>query len=136
MIEDVEGPILLFDGVCNLCNQTVQFVIRCDKKEAFKFASLQSTTGQNLLEMMHMPTSHFDSIVMIEKNHVFTKSTAALKVCKRLGGFWVILYPFILIPKPLRDAVYHFVAKNRYKWFGKADQCMIPTPEMKKRFLS
>ncbi|MBM7605449.1 putative DCC family thiol-disulfide oxidoreductase YuxK [Metabacillus crassostreae] len=135
MIKDIEGPILLFDGVCNLCNKTVQFIIRADKKELFKFTSLQSTTGQSLLTKVKLPTSHFDSIVMIEDGKVYTKSTAALKVCKKLGGIWLFLYPLMLIPKPFRDGIYQLIAKNRYKWFGKSNDCMLPSPDIKKRFL-
>lgn len=135
MIKDIEGPILLFDGVCNLCNQTVQIIIRADKKELFKFTSLQSTTGQTLLNIMNLPTSNFDSIVMIDDDKVYTKSTAALKVCRKLGGVWIVFYPLMIIPKPIRDAVYQLIAKNRYKWFGKRNHCMIPSPEIKKRFL-
>ncbi|TXC91255.1 thiol-disulfide oxidoreductase DCC family protein [Metabacillus litoralis] len=135
MIKDIEGPILLFDGVCNLCNQTVQFIIRADKKELFKFTSLQSATGQSLLTKVQLPTSHFDSIVMIDNNQVYTKSTAALKVCKKLGGIWLFCYPLMLVPKPIRDAFYQMIAKNRYKWFGKSNHCMLPSPEIKKRFL-
>lgn len=135
MIKDIEGPILLFDGVCNLCNKTVQFIIRADKKELFKFTSLQSTTGQRLLTKVKLPTSHFDSIVMIDEGKVYTKSTAALTVCKKLGGIWLFLYPLILIPKPFRDGIYQLIAKNRYKWFGKSNDCMLPSPDIKKRFL-
>ncbi|WP_273130347.1 thiol-disulfide oxidoreductase DCC family protein [Metabacillus sp. HB246100] len=128
--------ILLFDGICNLCNETVKFVIRYDKNEHFKFASLQSVEGQNLLKKHRLPTKDFNSFVMVKDNKVYTKSTAALMVCKTLGGAWSLLYLFIILPKPFRDAIYTYIAKHRYKWFGKKEECMIPTPEMKKRFLS
>jgi predicted DCC family thiol-disulfide oxidoreductase YuxK len=128
-------PILLFDGVCNLCNSMVTFVIKRDKKATFKFASLQSDVGQNILKEHSLPMTEFDSFYYVEGKRIFTKSSAALKVAKELDGAWKLFYPLILIPKPLRDIVYSYVAKNRYRWFGKKDQCMLPNPEMQKRFL-
>ncbi len=127
--------ILLFDGVCNLCNRLVQFVIRRDPQGKFYFASLQSVRGQQLLQKHHLSTHDLDSFVYIRGNRCDTKSTAALHLFKELGGWWRLLYGFILFPRPLRDAVYNWIAKNRYRWFGKQETCMIPTPEMKKRFL-
>jgi predicted DCC family thiol-disulfide oxidoreductase YuxK len=128
-------PILLFDGVCNLCNSLVSFVIRRDPKGIFQFASLQSDTGQRLLLQQGLPTSHLNTFVLIEGNRYYTKSTAALQLFKRLGRLWTFLYVFIIVPRPLRDMVYHWIAKNRYKWFGKKEQCMLPTPDIKERFL-
>ncbi|WP_226681131.1 thiol-disulfide oxidoreductase DCC family protein [Sutcliffiella horikoshii] len=130
-----EHPILLFDGVCNLCNSLVTFVIKRDQEATFKFASLQSEVGQTILKEHSLPLDHFDSFYYVEGKKLFTKSTAALKVAKELDGAWKLFYPLIIIPKPLRDLVYSFVAKNRYRWFGKKNQCMLPNPEMKKRFL-
>jgi predicted DCC family thiol-disulfide oxidoreductase YuxK len=129
-------PILLFDGICHFCNHSVQFVIRHDKLETFKFAALQSNAGQELLKKYNLPTNDFDSFVLVKNHVIYTKSTAALHVCLGLGGLWRILYLLIIIPKPLRDVIYNFVAKNRYKWFGKKDQCKIPSSNIRKRFLS
>jgi len=130
-----EQPILLFDGVCNLCNSMVTFVIKRDQEAIFKFASLQSEAGQTILKEHSLPLDQFDSFYYVEGKKLFTKSTAALKVAKELDGAWKLFYPLIIIPKPLRDIVYSIVAKNRYRFFGKKDQCMLPNPEMKKRFL-
>lgn len=130
-----ETHILLFDGVCNLCNSIVQFTIKRDPKEKFKFASLQSESGQELLKKFNLPTNDFDSFVFINGNKYFLKSSAGLHVLKELGGFWKLFYVFIIFPRPLRDFVYNIIAKTRYKIFGKQDACMIPTPKLKQRFL-
>jgi predicted DCC family thiol-disulfide oxidoreductase YuxK len=127
--------ILLFDGVCNLCNGAVQFVIKRDKNARLKFASLQSEAGQKLLKEFHLPENEFESFVFIDGDKAYTKSTAALQVAKNLGSFWKTFYAFIIIPKPIRDFAYSLIAKNRYKMFGKRESCMIPTPELKSRFL-
>lgn len=127
--------IILFDGICNLCNSSVQFVIRQDKKEQFKFASLQSDAGQSLLHKGKFATKKLDSFVLISRGQYFTQSTAALKVLKLLGGRWVALYVFILVPALIRNAVYNFISKNRYRWFGKREECMLPSLQLKKRFL-
>jgi len=127
--------ILLFDGVCNLCNGIVQFTIKRDPKGKFKFASLQSESGQLLLKQFGLPTNDFNSFVFINGDNYFLKSSAGLHVLKELGGVWKVFYIFIIIPRPLRDFVYSIIAKTRYKIFGKLDTCMIPTPELKQRFL-
>jgi predicted DCC family thiol-disulfide oxidoreductase YuxK len=127
--------IVLFDGVCNLCNAAVQFIIDRDSEGKFVFTSLQSPTGIALLEKFGLSTTDFDTFVLIENNSVFTKSTAALKVARQLDGLWKLTYIFIVVPAFIRDAVYGFIAKNRYRWFGKEDNCRIPTPELKQRFL-
>lgn len=129
------GPILLFDGVCNLCNSAVQFTILRDHEQKFRFASLQSNSGQALLEQFGLSTTAYDSLVLVEDHHYFLRSTAALRVARGLGGPWKMLYVFILVPKPIRDWVYDRIAQNRYRWFGKKDQCMIPTPDLQNRFL-
>lgn len=131
-----QEAVILFDGVCNLCNASVQFVIRHDKKDHFKFAALQSDTGQQLLDQYQLGSKHFDSFALIENGKAFTRSTAALRVSKQLAGPVKLLYGFIIVPAFIRDAVYSFIAKNRYKWFGKQDSCMIPTPALKAKFLS
>ena len=132
----MDQPIVLFDGVCNLCNGAVQFIIRHDKKNIFMFASLQSEVGRKILEQYNFPLDELNSFILIENNKAYTRSTGALRVAKKLNGLWPLLYGFIIIPKFIRDSIYNGVAGNRYKWFGKKDACMIPTPELKARFLS
>lgn len=129
------APIILFDGVCNLCNRAVQFVIRHDKKKIFLFASLQSAKGAELLKEYGLPSDRFNSFVLIEENKAYSASTAALRVMKKMPGAWKLLYGFIIVPKFIRDAVYYFISENRYKWFGRREECMIPTKELKARFL-
>ncbi|MEQ1553719.1 MAG: DCC1-like thiol-disulfide oxidoreductase family protein [Ferruginibacter sp.] len=128
-------PIILFDGVCNLCNAAVQFVLRYDKKEIFVFASLQSNAGQTLLQKFNLPATDFNSFVLIDNDKLFLKSSAALHVAKKMGGAISWLYGFIITPIFIRDTVYNIIAKNRYKWFGKKETCMVPTAVLQKRFL-
>ena len=127
--------IILFDGVCNLCNSAINFVIIRDTANVFKFAPLQEKSGSLLLEKHAIDLQKIDSIVLIENNTVYVKSAAALRIAKKLSGPWPLLYIFIIIPAFIRDGVYDFIAKNRYKWFGKKNQCIIPTPSTKERFL-
>lgn len=127
--------IILFDGECNFCDQSVQFIIKRDKHAVYKFASIQSEIGQSLLEKHQIPPS-IDSLILIKQDVFYTKSTAALNICRQLTSGWKLLYSLLLIPKPLRDYIYNIVARNRYKWFGKNDSCILPTPDIKKRFLS
>ena len=129
------NPIILFDGVCNFCNGAVNFTIKRDKKRTLKFAPLQSDAGQQLLRQFNLSTNQFNSFVFIEKGVVYTQSTAALKVSKYLTTFWPLLQGFIIVPAFIRDGIYNFIAKNRYKWFGKKEQCMMPTTAIKERFL-
>ncbi|MEJ7588546.1 MAG: thiol-disulfide oxidoreductase DCC family protein [Ferruginibacter sp.] len=128
-------PIILFDGICNLCNTAVTFVIKRDKRSRIKFATLQSDTGRQLLEQYHLPTGIFNSFVLIEQGVAYRGSTAALKVSKYLAALWPAMYGFIIVPAIVRDGLYQWIAKNRYKWFGKQEQCMVPTPEITNRFL-
>lgn len=125
----------MFDGICNLCNQSVQFVIEHDKKNQFRFASLQSDFGQNFLKENNLDATQFDSVVFIEDDKFYTKSSAALKISKYLDGITSWLTIFMIVPKPLRDVVYSFIAKNRYRWFGKQESCWLPSPELKAKFL-
>lgn len=128
--------IILFDGVCNLCNGSVQFVIKRDKKDVFRYAAIQSEVGEQLIAERHIDTSQVDSIILIEPGVAyFTKSDAALEIAGELGGLWKLTSVFKWIPKSIRDVIYDFVARNRYKWFGKQESCMIPTPELKAKFL-
>lgn len=131
----IKEKIILFDGVCNLCNSSVQFVIRHDKKQIFTFSSLQSEFGQKTLNKNGLDPNNFSSFLYLENNTLHTKSSASLRVSKELSGIIKLLYIFIVIPKPIRDWIYSIVAKNRYKWFGKQDSCWIPTPELKSRFI-
>lgn len=127
--------IILFDGVCNLCNNTVQFVIKRDNKQQFLFASLQSDAAAKLLLQFSNKKIGLQSIVLIEDNKVYDKSTAALRIARKLNPLWNILYIFIIVPKNLRDLVYDYIAKHRYKWFGKQDSCILFIKEYKNRFI-
>jgi len=127
--------IILFDGVCNLCNSSVNFVIRHDPNKQFKFAALQSTIGEQWVKKFAIDTSKTDSIILIDHDKAYVKSSAALRVAKHLDKGYPLLYGFMIFPAFLRNWVYDFIAKNRYRWFGKKESCMIPTPELKERFL-
>lgn len=127
--------IVLFDGVCNLCNGAVLFIIKRDKKDRFRFAALESDLGKELLARHNIDPGKIDSIVLISGDSAFAKAGAALRIAKYLTGLWPLLYSLIIIPKFIADAVYDFIARNRYKWFGKKESCMIPTPELKAKFL-
>ena len=130
-----QHPVILFDGICNFCNGAVNFIIKQDKKGTFKFAPLQSIQGQQLLQGHNLPANSFNSFILIEKGKVYQKSTAALKLYNHLPWYWKWTQLFWIVPQFLRDAVYTLIANNRYKWFGKKDQCMIPTPAIRSRFL-
>jgi predicted DCC family thiol-disulfide oxidoreductase YuxK len=128
--------IILFDGVCNFCNSSINLIIRKDKKNIFRFAPLQSETGARLTGHYGVDTSTTDSIVYIEDEKAYTKSTAALRIARHMKGLYPMLYAFIIIPRFVRDPVYDIIARNRYKWFGKKDSCMVPTPEVRQKFIS
>lgn len=130
-----QHPILLFDGVCNLCNASVQWVLRHDRKGIFRFAALQSDTGQALLEKFGLSPENFDTVVLIEGERIFTRSDAALEIVRHIGGWWSLLAVFNITPRPLRNAVYDWVARHRYRWFGRREECMLPQPEWKGRFV-
>lgn len=134
-MEDLRHPVILFDGVCNLCNASVQFIIRHDKKQIFRFAALQSAFGQRVIENFNLTDKNIDSVILFENNSVQLKSDAALSIAKQLGGIYSLLYVFIVVPKFIRNSVYDFIARNRYRWFGKQESCMIPTPELKRLFI-
>lgn len=136
MRAETQQPILLFDGACNLCNALTQFVIRHDPAPGrFKFAALQSEAGRQLLREHGLPGDDLNTFVMIEGGQAYVRSTAALRVLKRLGVPWSLLYAFMLIPRPLRDPIYRWIACNRYRWFGKREQCMMPSDDVRARFL-
>ena len=128
--------IILFDGVCNLCNGLVQWVIKRDRKDVFRFAPIQGEIGSVLMQHHNIDPVHTDSIILIQSSGAAAlRSTAVLKIAKALGGIYKLAVVFFIIPKFLRDPIYDWVARNRYKWYGKRDQCMIPTPELKAKFL-
>ena len=126
--------IVLFDGVCNFCSDSVNFIIQHDTENKFMFAPLQSEKGIELRAKYGIE-DNIDSIVLIEDDQAFTRSTGALRIAKRLGGIWAAAYVLILVPRPIRDYFYELFAKYRYRWFGKKDECMLPTPEIRARFL-
>ncbi len=130
-----QQPLILFDGICNFCNNAVNFVIKRDKTALIQFAPLQSDKATLYLQQFNLPIDQNNTFVFIEATKAYTQSTAVLKVCRHLKGLWPICYVFIIVPKFIRDGVYNWVAKNRYKWFGQREECMLPTPEISKRFL-
>ncbi len=130
-----QHKIILFDGVCNLCNSSVQFVIKRDKNSAFRYAALQSERAVKELKARNEPIPEIDSVILIDGDNVYYRSDAALRIAKHLSGAWPLMQVFWIIPRFIRDAVYNFIGRNRYKWFGKQDSCMIPTPELKALFL-
>ena len=134
--ERLPERLLFFDGVCNLCNGLVRFIIRHDKKRRFHFASLQSDAGQRFLRTHQLASETFDSLVYWRKDQVLTRSTAALTVARDLDGAWPVAYALIILPRFVRDALYGLIARRRYRWFGRRAACMVPTPGIEKRFLS
>lgn len=128
------NDIILFDGVCNFCNSSVHFILKRDAKQRYHFASLHSEAGKALLNKYGIP-ENINSFVLIEGDRYFTKSSAALRVCQNLTGPYRLLAVFKIVPAPIRDIFYHVIANNRYKWFGKQETCMLPSPEVRKRFL-
>ncbi|WP_294819348.1 thiol-disulfide oxidoreductase DCC family protein [uncultured Flavobacterium sp.] len=131
-----DKKIILFDGICNLCDATVQFIIKRDKKDVFRFVALQSALGQEIIGHIGLDISKTDSIILYEPGHAYYyKADAAIKIAKQLGGVFPLMGAFSILPKWLSNKVYDYVAKNRYKWYGKKNECMIPTPEMKAKFL-
>ena len=131
----IDSPIILFDGVCNLCNQSVQFVIRHDPKSRFRFAALQSSTGELLLEKHQLNKEELLSVILVVDGKAYDRSRAALEIARRLNGLWPLMYVFVIVPPFIRNFVYDWISRNRYRWFGRTDECMIPTPELKARFI-
>ncbi len=128
-------PIVLFDDVCNLCNGSVQLILRHDPAGRFRFASLQSPAGQELLGRLGIDPGAMDSVILVEGDRWFKESDAALRIARRLSGPWKMLWALRVIPRPLRDGLYRLVARNRYRWFGRQETCWLPTPELRERFL-
>ncbi len=131
-------PVVLFDGVCNLCNGAVQFIIDRDPQSVFRFASLQSDAGRALLAShgYSLPAGDPETLILVEQGQVFERSTAALKIARHLRGGWKVFAALLVLPAGFRDLGYRFIAAHRYRWFGKADACRLPTPELRTRFLS
>lgn len=127
--------VILFDGVCNLCNTSVQFVLKHDKKQHFLFASLQSDAASKVLLQFNVTNSNSGTIILIEEGKLYEKSTAVLRIAKKLNPIWNLFYFFIFLPESIRDFVYDIVAKNRYRWFGKSNHCLINTPQNANRFI-
>ena len=125
--------IVLFDGECNFCNKTIQFILKYEKKPELLFCSLQSETGKEIQEFFKLKNAN--SVLLVENNNLYTKSTAALKITNYLKGGLPLLYFFIIVPLFIRNSIYNYIAKNRYKWFGKSNSCMIPEEKTLKRFL-
>jgi predicted DCC family thiol-disulfide oxidoreductase YuxK len=129
--------VILFDGVCNLCNSSVTFVIDHDRRKRFKFAALQSEAGAALLAQHGRAATlgDPDSMLLVEDGRLYQRSTAVLRIARGLSGLWKLGYAAMVVPRPLRDLVYRWIARNRYRWFGKTEACRLPTPELKERFL-
>lgn len=131
----MDQAIILFDGVCNFCNSSVNFIIDRDPKNYFTFGALQSIKGQALLQRYDLSQTALDTLILIEGKQIYPRSTAALRIAKRLSGLWPLFYCFVIIPRFLRDPIYDLIAKYRYKIFGKREVCRVPTAEERARFL-
>jgi predicted DCC family thiol-disulfide oxidoreductase YuxK len=127
--------IILFDGVCNLCNSSVQFIIKRDKRDYFRFAALQTYNAEKKLPENRKHLTNFNSIILIENEKYYFRSTAALRIARKLSGAWKLLYIFIIVPPFIRHFVYDIIARNRYRWFGRQENCMIPSAELKEKFI-
>lgn len=128
--------IIFFDGVCNLCTRSVQFILLHDPRGLFSLVSLQSPIAVEILEKYDLHPAELKSFVLLEDEKIYTRSTAALRVARHLNGLWSWLYALIIVPRPLRDFIYDFIAANRFRWFGKKETCWMPTEEWKQRFLT
>jgi predicted DCC family thiol-disulfide oxidoreductase YuxK len=127
--------IVLFDGVCNFCEASVNFIIKHDRKARFRFAPLQSEVGAEIQRRYNLDPSALDTLVLVERGKLYTKSTAALRVARRLSGVYPLFYAMIVVPPFVRDFLYDWFARRRYRWFGRKDECMAPTADMRERFL-
>jgi predicted DCC family thiol-disulfide oxidoreductase YuxK len=129
------NPLVLFDGVCNLCSGSVQFILQRDREARFRFASLQSELGRKIQAEHGLDPGAPSSVLFLEEGRLYRESDAVLRIARRLPGAWKLLAAFKLVPRPLREGLYRWIARNRYRWFGKADTCWLPTPELRGRFL-
>ncbi|MFG6496151.1 thiol-disulfide oxidoreductase DCC family protein [Fictibacillus sp. UD] len=136
-MENLKGKeaVLLFDGICNLCNSSVQFILKHEKSSVLKFSAIQSEAGQKLLSRYNIDPVHTNSVILIKDGKVYTESDAVFATSQFLKFPFNLGKVLVIVPKPLRNFLYKKVAKNRYRWFGKKDSCMIPTPDLKNRFL-
>lgn len=130
-----EKSVILFDGVCSLCNASIDFVLKRDNKDLFRVGALQQGEGKKLLSRFEAPPEYLDSLVLIEGDRIYFRSTAALRIAKKLPGLWPLLYGLIVLPRPIRDGVYDWIGRNRYRWFGRKNTCRLPTPGEKAKFL-
>ncbi|PSQ61235.1 MAG: thiol-disulfide oxidoreductase DCC family protein [Halobacteriales archaeon SW_9_67_25] len=135
VVDRIDRPVLLFDGVCNLCHASIRAIVRLDAAGKILFAPLQSEVGRELLDRQGLSPDYFDSVVLVEGDSHYTKSTAVLRACRCLDGPLPLVYPLVYLPRGLRDAVYDFVAEHRYGVFGKRDECSVPEPHVRERFL-
>ncbi|MDF2671434.1 MAG: thiol-disulfide oxidoreductase [Paenibacillus sp.] len=133
--DSLQHPIVMFDGVCNFCNSSVEFIIRRDPRGLFHFTALQSDAARSLLANRELNTSESDSILLLENGQLYSSSTAALRIARRLKGWPRLTSVFLIVPSVLRDPLYRLLARNRYRWFGKQDACMLPSPDVRARFL-
>ncbi len=131
-----DQPVIFFDGVCNLCNAAVQFVVKRDPKAVFKFCSLQNPKASLLLPGHNFRSQDFNSLILLQNGHIYTQSTAALLVARRLKSPFSLMYGFIIVPPVVRNWIYNFISKNRYKWFGRRNECMIPDAKLATRFIT
>lgn len=126
--------VILFDGICNLCNQSVQFILKRDVTEKIQFASLQGQFGSKMVAKQRHP-NQLNSLILLEGTRQYEKSTAVLRICRYLNWPWKFFMIFLIVPRPIRDAVYTYIANHRYKWFGHQEQCLLPSPKYKHRFI-
>lgn len=135
MTDTSDKKIILFDGICNFCNYWVNFALKRDKKNQLFFTTLQGETAKEILPEFGLSATHITSVIFIDNGTAYTQSSAAIRICRYLGGGWSLFYVFIIMPKFVRDPLYNIIARNRYRWFGKKDTCMVPAPETRNRFL-
>ncbi len=131
-----EGPIVIFDGVCNFCDRSVRFLMNRDPGGRFRFASNQSEAGSALLRAHGIDPASVDSVYLVEGDRIWKKSAAALEITRRMPGLWKLLYGFVIVPRPIRDWVYDLIARNRYRMFGRSESCRLPTEAERSRFLA
>lgn len=134
MLVDPNKSVIFFDGICNLCNASVQFIIKRDKDDSFRFATVQSKIGQQLIANFSTQNNQ-ESVLLFENGKLYSESTAALRISRKLSGIWPMLFILVIIPPPIRNSIYRLIAKNRYRWFGRKERCMIPTGDLAHKFL-
>ena len=130
-----DEKIVVFDGVCNFCNYWINFAVKRDRRKKLKFTTLQGETAKKLLPQFNINPTSLSSVIFIDKGKAYTQSSASIRICKYMNGGWKLFYGLIIVPKFIRDVIYNWIARNRYKWFGKKDSCMVPTAELRERFL-